>query len=61
MTRVDRGLLVPVVRGSNQNGVDIFARQDLAVVAGGEEVLAPELPAVLEAPVTGAAEIAGEG
>ena len=35
---VDGGLFVPVVGGGDDDGVDVFAGEDLAVVAGGEEV-----------------------
>ena len=48
---VDGGLLVPVVGRGDDDGVNVFARQDLAVVAGGEDVLPPELLAVLESSV----------
>ncbi len=40
---VDAYLLVPVVGGGVDDGVHVFALQDLAVVAGGEEVFAPQL------------------
>ena len=48
---VDGGLLVPVVGGADDDGVDIFAREDLVVVAGGEDVVAPDFLAVREAAV----------
>ena len=48
---VDGGLHVPVVGGADDDGVDVFAGQDLVVVAGGEDVVAPELLAVREAAV----------
>src|SRR5207302_2039653 len=48
---VDRGLLVPVIGGANDDGVDVFADKNFVVVAGGEDVVAPELFAVSEAAV----------
>ena len=48
---VDGGLLVPVVGSGDEDGVDVLAGEDLAVVAGGEEVVAPELFGVGEAAV----------
>ncbi len=48
---VDGGALVPVVGGGDDDGVDVFAGEDLAVVAGGEDVVAPELLGVGEAAV----------
>jgi len=48
---VDGGLFVPVVGGGDEDGVDVLAGEDLAVVAGGEEVGAPELFGVGEAAV----------
>ena len=44
--RIDGGLLVPMVGGGDDNGIDILASQDLAVVACGEDVVAPNLLAV---------------
>src|SRR5581483_7620456 len=44
-------LLMPVVRGADDDGVDVLARQNFRVVAGGEGVLAPDLLAVLKAAV----------
>ena len=46
--RIHRNLLVPMVGGADDDGVDIFALQDLGVVAGGKEIVAPEFLAVLE-------------
>jgi len=48
---VDGGLFVPVVGGGDEDGVDVLAGEDLAVVAGGEEVGAPQLFGVGEAAV----------
>ena len=48
---VDGGLLVPVVGGGDEDGVDVFAGEDLLVIAGGEDVLTPELLGVGEAAV----------
>ena len=48
---VDRGLLVPVVGGADDDGVDVLAGQDLVVVAGGEDVVAPEFLGAREAAV----------
>ena len=48
---VDGGLLVPVVGGGDEDGVDVLAGEDLAVVAGGEEVVAVDLFHVGEAAV----------
>ncbi len=45
---IDRNLFMPVVGRADDDGVDVFAFQDFAVVAGGEEVCAPEFLAVLE-------------
>ena len=45
------GALVPVVGRADDDGVDVFAGEDLVVVAGGEDVVAPELLAVREAAV----------
>ena len=42
---------MPVVGGADDDGVDVFAGEDLVVVAGGEDVVAPELLAVREAAV----------
>ena len=44
-------LLVPMVGRADDDGVDVFALQNLAVVAGGKDVIAPEFLAVLEAAV----------
>ncbi len=49
--RVYGGLLVPVVGRGDDDGVDVFAGQDLFVVAGGEEIVAPELFGAGEAAV----------
>jgi hypothetical protein len=46
--RIDRGLLVPKVGGCDDNGVDIFALQDLGVIARGKNIVAPEFFAVLK-------------
>ena len=46
--RIHRDLLVPMVGSSDDDGVDIFALQDLGVVAGGKNIVAPEFLAVLE-------------
>ncbi len=35
-------LFVPMVRGGDEDGVDVFAGENFAVVAGGEDVGAPE-------------------
>jgi len=40
-----------VVGGGDEDGVDVLAGEDLAVVAGGEEVGAPQLFGVGEAAV----------
>ncbi len=48
---VDGGALVPVVGRGDEDGVDVFAGEDFVVVAGGEDVLAPELFGVGEAAV----------
>ena len=32
---------MPVVRGGDDDGVDVFAREHFAVIAGGEDVAAP--------------------
>ena len=48
---IDGGLLVPVVGRGDDDGVDVFAGEDLFVVAGGEEVVAPELFGAGEAAV----------
>ena len=48
---IDGSLLVPVVRRRHDYGVDIFARQNLAVIAGRENIVPPKLLAVLQAPV----------
>ena len=52
---VDGGLLVPMVGCGDDDGVDVFAGEDLAVVAGGEEIVprraAPELFGAGEAAV----------
>ena len=45
------GLLVPMVGGADDDRVDVAASQDLAVIAGGKNVVAPHLLAVDEAPV----------
>ena len=44
--RVDRRGLMPVVRGRDQHGIDILARQNLAVVACCKHILSPQLFAV---------------
>ena len=44
-------LFMPVVGRPDDDGVDIFARQNLAVVASGEKIIAPEFLAMLEAAV----------
>ena len=49
--RIDGGRLVPVVGRRDQDGIDILARENLAVVAGGEDVRPPELLAVGQAAV----------
>ena len=41
--RVNRRLLVPVVRRGDQHGIHIGARQNLVIIAGGEDGVAPEL------------------
>ncbi len=51
MHGVDRGLFVPVVRRGNDDGIDVFTRQNLAVVAGREDVAAPQLLRVRQPPV----------
>ncbi len=51
MHGVDRGLFVPVVGRCDEDGVDVFAAEDLAIVAGGEDVGAPQLLGVGEAAV----------
>jgi hypothetical protein len=48
---VDCGLLVPVIGRGDEDGVDIFSSENLAVVAGDEEIGAPELFCVGEAAV----------
>ena len=48
---IDGNLLVPVIGRANDHRVNIFARQDFLVVARGENVVAPELLAVLETAV----------
>ena len=49
--RIGRRGLVPVIGCRDQHGVDILARQNLAVVASGEHVLPPQLFAVGQAAV----------
>src|SRR5579872_1107141 len=49
--RIDGDSLVPVVRRPNNDGVDIFARQHLAIIACGEHVVTPELLSALAAAV----------
>ena len=44
---IDGRLHVPVVRGGDEHRIDVFARENFAVVAGGEQILAPHLLAVL--------------
>ncbi len=44
MHGVDGCLFVPVVGCGDEDGVDVFAGEDLAVVAGGEEAFAEVLP-----------------
>ena len=39
---VDGDLRVPVVGGADDHGVDVLARQHFAVIARGEEVIAPD-------------------
>ncbi len=51
MEAVDGGLFVPVVGGGDEDGVDVGAGEDFAVVAGGEEISAPEFFCVGEAAV----------
>ena len=41
MQRIDRDALVPVVGRGDDYGVHIGARQNFAVVAGGEQIRAP--------------------
>ena len=41
--RVHGGLLVPVIRRRDDDGVDVWALQNFAIVARREEVLAPKL------------------
>src|SRR5207253_4913295 len=48
---VDGRLLVPVVGRGDQDRVDVRAGQNLPVVARGEDVVAPELLRVGQAPV----------
>jgi len=48
---VDGGLLVPVVGCGDDDGVDVFAGEDLFVVTGGEKMVAPELFGAGEAAV----------
>src|SRR3954447_1708754 len=48
---VNGGLLVPMVGGTDDHGVDVFAGQDLAVVASGENIVAPEFFAARQAAV----------
>lgn len=52
---VDCGLLVPVIGCGDENGVDIFARKNLTVIASCEEIVpgraTPQLPGVGEAAV----------
>ena len=51
--RIGRNLRVPVIGGGDNDGVDIFARQHLPVIARGEELASPVLfgarePAVVD-------------
>ena len=39
---IDGSRLVPVVGRRDEDGVDVFAGKDLAVVAGGEDIRAPQ-------------------
>ena len=41
-------LFMPVVGRAYDDGIDVFALQDLAVVAGGKDIVAPEFLAVLQ-------------
>jgi len=45
---VDRNLLVPMIGSADDDGVHVFARQDLVVVACGKNVRAPHFLAVFE-------------
>ena len=49
--RVHRDLLVPVIRRADNDRIDILARQNLVVVARGEDVVAPDFFAAREPPV----------
>jgi len=40
---VNRNVIVPVIGNADQHGVDIFAGQNFAVIAGGKNVIAPHL------------------
>ena len=51
MEGIDGGLFVPVIGGCDQDGIDVGASEDFAVVAGGEEIGAPEFFCVGEAAV----------
>ena len=46
--RIHRDLLVPMVGGSDDDGVNVFALQDLGVVTSGKNIVAPEFFAVLK-------------
>ena len=46
--RVDGGVFMPVVGGGDDDGVNVFAGKNLAIVAGGKDIVAPELPGVGE-------------
>ena len=45
---VDRHLAVPVVGNRDDDGVHVFAREHLAVVARGEDLVSPDLPRLRE-------------
>ena len=48
---VHRGLLVPVVGRGNDYRVNIFAGEDLVIVAGGEKIVTPDFFAMIETAV----------
>ena len=45
------GALMPMVGGGDEDGIDVFARKDFAVVAGGKKIRTPQLFGVREAAV----------
>ena len=45
---IDRDPFVPMIWRSDNDGIDIFTRQNLSVIASGKNVVAPDFLAVLE-------------